>query len=125
MKKQITEQPLSKHDLDFQPMSCFQEQKNDSIYSLLGANIIITLFTIMGFLYINYNISMYSIVDFISLISYLAGFGFGIKAALQVKIYNENKEHISLAGPFTMALISSLLIALPSFLSVSHGSCWI
>lgn len=100
MKKQITEQPLSKHDLDFQPMSCFQEQKNDSIYSLLGANIIITLFTIMGFLYINYNISMYSIIDFLSLISYLAGFGFGIKAALKVKAYNENKEHMSLAVPF-------------------------
>lgn len=62
---------------------------------------------------------MSSVADVLSSLSYLAGIGFGIKAALKLKEWNEAKGQVSIAAPITMAIVAGLLIALPQLLSVS------
>lgn len=62
---------------------------------------------------------MGGIADLLSSLSYLAGIGFGIKAALKLKEHNESKGQVSISAPITMAVVAALLIALPSLLSMS------
>lgn len=62
---------------------------------------------------------MSGIADVLSSISYLAGIGFGIKAALKLKEHNESKGQVAISAPITMAIVAGLLIALPSLLSMS------
>lgn len=59
--------------------------------------------------------------DLISAVAYVAGIGFGIKAALKFKEHNETKGQIPLSQPITLAIVAGLLIALPTFLSVAKG----
>jgi hypothetical protein len=62
---------------------------------------------------------MGGIADLLSSLSYLAGIGFGIKAAMKLKEHNESKGQVSISAPITMAVVAALLIALPSLLSIS------
>lgn len=62
---------------------------------------------------------MGGIADVLSSIAYLAGIGFGIKAALKLKEHNESKGQVPISAPITMAIVAGLLIALPSLLSMS------
>lgn len=59
--------------------------------------------------------------DLISAVAYVAGIGFGIKAALKFKEHNETKGQVPLSQPITLAIVAGLLIALPTFLSVAKG----
>ena len=62
---------------------------------------------------------MSGVADLLSSLSYLAGIGFGIKAALKLKEHNESKGQVPVSAPITMAIVAGLLIALPSLLSIS------
>lgn len=59
-----------------------------------------------------------SVVQVISIFSYLAGLAFGIKAALKLKEHNESKGQVPLSQPVTTAIVAAFLIALPSLLTV-------
>lgn len=60
-----------------------------------------------------------SVVQVISIFSYLAGLAFGIKAALKLKEHNESKGQVPLSQPVTTAIVAAFLIALPSLLTVA------
>ncbi len=62
---------------------------------------------------------MPGITDVLSAIAYIAGVGFGIKAALKLKEYNESKGQVPLSAPITLAVVAALLLALPTFLATS------
>ncbi len=62
---------------------------------------------------------MPGVVDILSAIAYIAGVGFGIKAALKLKEHNESKGQIPLSQPITLGIVAALLLALPTFLSVA------
>lgn len=59
------------------------------------------------------------VADVMSSLAYIGGIGFGIKAALKLKEYNEAKGQLPISGPITMAIVAALLIALPSLLTTS------
>ena len=62
------------------------------------------------------------IADILSAVSYLAGIGFGIKAALKLKEHNDTKGQVPISAPITMAVVAALLIALPTLLTTSKGT---
>lgn len=62
---------------------------------------------------------MPGVVDVLSAIAYIAGVGFGIKAALKLKEHNESKGQVPLSQPITLGIVAALLLALPTFLSVA------
>ena len=62
------------------------------------------------------------IADILSAVSYLAGIGFGIKAALKLKEHNDSKGQVPISAPITMAVVAALLIALPSLLTTARGT---
>ena len=59
------------------------------------------------------------IADVLAIIAYIAGVGFGIKAALKLKESNENKGQTPLSQPITLGIVAGLLLALPTMLSVA------
>ncbi len=53
-------------------------------------------------------------------ISYLAGIGFGIKAAMKFKEYNDSKgQQVPLSQPVFHLLVAAMLVALPSVLTTA------
>ncbi len=60
--------------------------------------------------------------DVLSVIAYIAGIGFGIKAALKLKEHNESKGQVPISQPITMFIVAGLLIALPTFLTTAADS---
>lgn len=62
------------------------------------------------------------IADILSIVAYLGGIGFGIKAALKLKEHNESKGQVPISQPITMAVVAALLLALPSLLTTSKGT---
>lgn len=62
---------------------------------------------------------MPGIADVLSAVAYIAGIGFGIKAALKLKEHNETKGQVPLSQPMTLGIVAALLLALPSFLTVA------
>jgi len=61
---------------------------------------------------------MPGITDVLSAVAYIAGIGFGIKAALKFKEHNETKgQQVPLSAPITLAAVAAMLIALPTFLT--------
>lgn len=62
---------------------------------------------------------MPGVVDVLSGAAYVAGVGFGIKAALKLKEHNESKGQTPLSQPITLGIVAALLLALPSFLQVA------
>lgn len=65
---------------------------------------------------------MPGVADVLSAIAYIAGIGFGIKAALKLKEHNESKGQVPISAPITMAIVAALLLALPSLLSTAKGT---
>lgn len=59
------------------------------------------------------------IVDLLSAISYIAGVGFGIKAALKFKEHNESKGQIPISQPITLFAVAAMLLALPTILQIA------
>lgn len=62
-----------------------------------------------------------SIITILSSICYISGTGYGLQAALKMKVYNENPKKIRLSVPITFAIVAGLLIALPTFLSTGQS----
>lgn len=62
---------------------------------------------------------MTGVADLLSALAYLSGIGFGIKAALKLKEYNDAKGQMPISAPITMAIVAGLLISLPSLLNIS------
>ena len=62
------------------------------------------------------------VVDVLAIISYIAGVGFGIKAALKLKESNETKGQVPLSQPITLVIVSGVLLALPTMLKVATES---
>ena len=62
------------------------------------------------------------IADVLAIIAYIAGVGFGIKAALKLKESNESKGQVPLSQPITLAIVAGVLLALPTMLSVATES---
>ena len=60
--------------------------------------------------------------DVLSAVAYVAGIGFGIKAALKLKEHNESKGQVPLSAPITLFIVAGLLLALPTMLSVATES---
>ena len=60
-----------------------------------------------------------AVADVLSIIAYIAGVAFGIKAALKLKESNENKGQVPLSQPITLAIVAGILLALPTMLSVA------
>ena len=63
-----------------------------------------------------------AVADVLSIIAYIAGIGFGIKAALKLKESNESKGQVPLSQPITLAIVAGVLLALPTLLSVASES---
>lgn len=62
---------------------------------------------------------MPAVANLLSAVAYIAGVGFGIKAALKLKEHNESKGQIPLSQPITLAVVAGVLLGLPSFLSAA------
>ena len=62
------------------------------------------------------------VADVLAIIAYIAGVGFGIKAALKLKESNESKGQVPLSQPITLAIVAGMLLALPTMLSVATES---
>ena len=62
------------------------------------------------------------IADILSIVAYLGGIGFGIKAALKLKEHNESKGQVPISQPITMAVVAALLLALPTLLTNSKAT---
>jgi len=60
---------------------------------------------------------MPGITDVLSAVAYIAGIGFGIKAALKLREHNETKGQVPISTPITLGVVAALLLALPTFLS--------
>ena len=63
-----------------------------------------------------------AVADVLSIIAYIAGVAFGIKAALKLKESNESKGQTPLSQPITLAIVAGILLALPTMLSVATES---
>jgi hypothetical protein len=57
--------------------------------------------------------------ELLQAVSYLAGIGFGIKAALKLKESNENKGQTPLSQPITLGVVAAMLFALPSTMTTA------
>ena len=62
------------------------------------------------------------VVDVLAIVAYIAGVGFGIKAALKLKESNETKGQVPLSQPITLVIVSGVLLALPTMLKVATES---
>lgn len=61
--------------------------------------------------------------DFMSAIAYLAGIGFGIKAALKLKEWNDSKgREVTLTQALIPLVIAGMLLGLPSILKVAKDT---
>ena len=60
-----------------------------------------------------------AVADVLSIIAYISGVAFGIKAALKLKESNESKGQVPLSQPITLAIVAGILLALPTMLSVA------
>lgn len=66
---------------------------------------------------------LFSFADFMSAIAYLAGIGFGIKAALKLKDWNESKgRDATLTQALIPLVIAGMLLGLPTVLKVARDS---
>ena len=54
--------------------------------------------------------------------AYLMGAGMGVKAALTFRDHTENPQQVKLAKPITYALVSGLLLGLPTWLTVGRDT---
>ncbi len=63
-----------------------------------------------------------STTDVLSAGSYIFGVGTGIKAALLFRDHNENPASTKLSKPLTYALVTGMLMGLPSFLTTGADS---
>ena len=59
------------------------------------------------------------VADVLAIVSYIAGIGLGIKAALKLKESNESKGQVPLSTPITLAVVAGALLALPTLLTVA------
>lgn len=66
--------------------------------------------------------NMSGIADLLSAMAYLMGLGFGMQAALSFKQHNEDGGRTPISKPVTYAVVSAMLISLPSLLSVGIDS---
>lgn len=64
--------------------------------------------------------NMAGVAELLSGMAYLIGLGFGIQAALSFKQYNEDGGRTPISKPVTYAVVSAMLLSLPSFLSVGY-----
>jgi hypothetical protein len=62
------------------------------------------------------------VADILSIVAYLGGIGFGIKAALKLKEHNESKGQVPISQPITMAIVAALLLALPTLLTTTKST---
>lgn len=62
------------------------------------------------------------LAEVLSGISYIAGIGFGIKAALKFKEYSEDSQRNKLSVPIGLAAVAGILMALPTLLTTSTES---
>ena len=62
------------------------------------------------------------VVDVLAIVAYIAGVGFGIKAALKLKESNETKGQVPLSQPITLVIVAGVLLALPTMLKVATES---
>lgn len=63
-----------------------------------------------------------SVSDVIGAVSYVAGIGFAVKAALKFKEHNESKGQVPLSQPVTLAVVAAILLMLPTFMGVAANS---
>lgn len=60
--------------------------------------------------------------DLLSTGSYLVGSGMAVQAALKFREHNENPQNVKLSKPITYALVSGMLLGLPTWMSVGKDS---
>jgi hypothetical protein len=60
--------------------------------------------------------------DVLSEISYIGGIGFGLKASLKLREFNECEAKMSLSIPIILALTSAILLGLPTFMNVCRDT---
>lgn len=66
---------------------------------------------------------MPDVAEILSAFSYIIGIGFGIKAALKFKEYNESKgRDAHLSQPITLIVVAAILLALPTFLTTGRNT---
>ena len=58
-----------------------------------------------------------AITMILSGLAYVAGIGFGLKAALKLKQQSESNGQIPLSQPIMLGVVAAILIALPTFLT--------
>ena len=64
-----------------------------------------------------------SILNVISVVSYLIGIGLGLKGALKLKEYNETHgQQVKLSTPITLLIVASLCLALPTVVTASKNA---
>ena len=76
----------------------------------------------LGNLTTNLRSTASSVTDIFSLVAYVVGVGFGIKAALKFKEHNESKGQIPVSQPITLAVVAALLLALPTLMIMIRDS---
>jgi hypothetical protein len=76
----------------------------------------------LGNLTQNLRSSANSIVDILSLVSYVVGVGFGIKAALKFKEHNESKGQTPISQPIVLLVVAAFLLALPTLLIMAKDA---
>ena len=60
-----------------------------------------------------------AIADMISGLSFIAGLGLGLKAALSFKAHSETPHIVPISTPMTLAIMGGLMLGLPTFLKVT------
>jgi MFS-type transporter involved in bile tolerance (Atg22 family) len=61
-----------------------------------------------------------NVTDILSLVSYVAGVAFGIKAILKFKEHNETKGQVPISQPIVLFVVTALLLSLPSILRLTQ-----
>ncbi len=61
-----------------------------------------------------------NVTDILSLVSYVAGVAFGIKAILKFKEHNETKGQVPISQPIVLFVVTALLLSLPSILKLTQ-----
>jgi len=76
----------------------------------------------VGYLASTLRTSAKSVTDILSLVSYVVGVGFGIKAALKFKEHNETKGQTPISQPIVLLAVAGFLLSLPTLLNIARDS---
>lgn len=63
-----------------------------------------------------------NVTDILSILSYVVGVGFGIKAALKFKESNENKGQTPISQPLVLLAVAAFLLSLPTLLIMARDA---